>query len=109
MTKAKTMLTKLGVSSFDQKSGELSGGQRKRLALVSVLLKEADILLLDEPTNHLDHEMADWLEEQLKQRKEALVMITHDRYFLDSVDVYKRQLPVLRRSLRYRNAYPPSV
>lgn len=59
--------------------------QRKRLALVSVLLKEADILLLDEPTNHLDHEMADWLEEQLKQRKEALVMITHDRYFLDSV------------------------
>ena len=85
VTKAKTMLTKLGVSSFDQKSGELSGGQRKRLALVSVLLKEADILLLDEPTNHLDHEMADWLEEQLKQRKEALVMITHDRYFLDSV------------------------
>ena len=67
------MLTKLGVSSFDQKSGELSGGQRKRLALVSVLLKEADILLLDEPTNHLDHEMADWLEEQLKQRKEACV------------------------------------
>ena len=85
VTKAKTMLTKLGVSNFDQKSGELSGGQRKRLALVSVLLKEADILLLDEPTNHLDHEMADWLEEQLKQRKEALVMITHDRYFLDSV------------------------
>ena len=85
VTKAKTMLTKLGVSNFDQKSGELSGGQRKRLALVSVLLKEADILLLDEPTNHLDHEMADWLEEQLKQRKEALVMITHDRYFLDRV------------------------
>ena len=52
---------------------------------MSVLLKEADILLLDEPTNHLDDEMADWLEEQLKQRKEALVMITHDRYFLDSV------------------------
>ena len=85
VTKAKTMLTKLGVSNFDQKSGELSGGQRKRLALVSVLLKEADILLLDEPTNHLDHEMADWLEEHLKKWRGALIMVTHDRYFLDSV------------------------
>lgn len=84
-TRAKTMLTRLGITNFDQKAGELSGGQRKRLALVSVLLKEADILLLDEPTNHLDNEMADWLEEQLKSRKEALVMVTHDRYFLDSV------------------------
>ena len=85
VTKAKTMLTKLGVSNYDQKSGELSGGQRKRLALESVLLKEADILLLDETTSNQDHEMADWLEEQLKQRIEALVTITHDRYFLDSV------------------------
>lgn len=84
-TRAKTMLTKLGITNFDQKAGELSGGQRKRLALVSVLLKEADILLLDEPTNHLDNEMADWLEEQLKGRRAALVMVTHDRYFLDSV------------------------
>lgn len=84
-TRAKTMLTRLGITNFDQKAGELSGGQRKRLALVGVLLKEADILLLDEPTNHLDNEMADWLEEQLKTRKEALVMVTHDRYFLDSV------------------------
>jgi len=85
VTQAKTMLTKLGVTDFEQKAGELSGGQRKRLALVSMLLQESDILLLDEPTNHLDHEMADWLEEQLRQRREALVMVTHDRYFLDSV------------------------
>lgn len=84
-TRAKTMLTKLGITNFDQKASELSGGQRKRLALVSVLLKEADILILDEPTNHLDNEMADWLEEQLKSRRAALVMVTHDRYFLDSV------------------------
>ncbi len=90
MTKAKTMLTKLGVSNFDQKSGELSGGQKKRLALVSVLLKEADILLLHELISHPDHEMADWLEEQLKQRKEALVMITHDRYLRQCVQSDRR-------------------
>jgi ATP-binding cassette subfamily F protein uup len=79
------MLTKLGVYNFDQPVCELSGGQRKRLALVSVLLAPAEILVLDEPTNHLDQEMADWLEDVLRQRKEALVMVTHDRYFLDSV------------------------
>lgn len=84
-TRAKTMMTKLGITNFEQKAEELSGGQRKRLALVSVLLKEADILILDEPTNHLDNEMADWLEEQLKSMRKALVMVTHDRYFLDSV------------------------
>ncbi len=82
---AKTMLTKLGVYDFEQKCGELSGGQRKRLALVAVLLSPADILVLDEPTNHLDNEMSDWLEEMLKKRRSAIVMITHDRYFLDSV------------------------
>lgn len=84
-TRAKTMLTRLGIRNFGQKAGELSGGQRKRLALVSVLLREADILILDEPTNHLDNEMAEWLEEELKSRKGALVMVTHDRYFLESV------------------------
>lgn len=83
--RAKMMMTKLGLTDFEQKAGELSGGQRKRLALVNVLLKEADILILDEPTNHLDNEMADWLEEQLKSMRKALVMVTHDRYFLDSV------------------------
>ena len=82
---AKTMLTKLGVYDFEQKCGELSGGQKKRLALVAVLLSPADILVLDEPTNHLDNEMSDWLEDVLKKTKSAIVMITHDRYFLDSV------------------------
>lgn len=82
---AKSMLTKLGVTDFAQPCGQLSGGQRKRLALVSVLLSSAEILVLDEPTNHLDNEMSDWLEEMLKKRRGAVVMVTHDRYFLDSV------------------------
>lgn len=82
---AKAMLTKMGVTDFDRKCEGLSGGECKRLALVSVLLSPAELLILDEPTNHLDHEMADWLEEQLKKRKGAMLMVTHDRYFLDSV------------------------
>ncbi|HJA93114.1 MAG TPA: ABC-F family ATP-binding cassette domain-containing protein [Candidatus Eisenbergiella merdipullorum] len=82
---AKAMMTRLGIRDFAQPAGQLSGGQRKRLALISVLLSPADILLLDEPTNHLDNEMADWLEDHLKKWKGALVMVTHDRYFLDSV------------------------
>ncbi|MEG0804827.1 MAG: ABC-F family ATP-binding cassette domain-containing protein [Lachnospiraceae bacterium] len=84
-SEAKTMLTKVGVYDFAQRVAELSGGQKKRLALVSVLLAPADILILDEPTNHLDNEMSDWLEDMLKKRKGALLMVTHDRYFLDSV------------------------
>lgn len=82
---AKSMLTRLGVTDFSQLCGQLSGGQRKRLALVSVLLSPAEILVLDEPTNHLDNEMSAWLEDVLKKRKGAVVMVTHDRYFLDSV------------------------
>ncbi len=82
---AKSMLTRLGVTDFSQPCGQLSGGQRKRLALVSVLLSPAEILVLDEPTNHLDNEMSAWLEDVLKKRKGAVVMVTHDRYFLDSV------------------------
>ena len=82
---AKAMLTRLGITNFDDKCANLSGGQRKRLALVSVLLSPADILILDEPTNHLDNEMADWLEDVLKKWRGALIMVTHDRYFLDSV------------------------
>ena len=82
---AKAMLTTLGITNFTQKMGELSGGQRKRIALVAALLAPADILLLDEPTNHLDQEMADWLEDYLKKARKSIVMVTHDRYFLDSV------------------------
>lgn len=82
---AKSMMTRLGIYNFEQKTGELSGGQRKRLALVAALLVPCDVLILDEPTNHLDSTMADWLENFLKKWRGALVMITHDRYFLDSV------------------------
>lgn len=82
---AKTMLTELSVTAYDTPVAELSGGQRKRVALVNVLLHESDILLLDEPTNHLDAEMAQWLENFLKSYKGTLVMVTHDRYFLDSI------------------------
>ena len=84
-SEAKAMMTRLGIKDFMQPAGQLSGGQRKRLALISVLLSPADILLLDEPTNHLDNEMADWLEDYLKKWRGALIMVTHDRYFLDSV------------------------
>lgn len=82
---AKSMLTRLGVTDFAQPCGQLSGGQRKRLALVSVLLSPAEVLVLDEPTNHLDSEMSDWLETTLRSYRGAVVMVTHDRYFLDSV------------------------
>lgn len=82
---ARSMLNKLGITEHDAKIETLSGGQRKRVALAGVLLSTADLLILDEPTNHLDSGMADWLEEYLKSFKGALLMITHDRYFLDSV------------------------
>lgn len=82
---AKSMMTRLGITDFSQKVGELSGGQRKRLALVAALVVPCDVLLLDEPTNHLDAAMSDWLEETLKKWRGTLVMVTHDRYFLDSV------------------------
>jgi len=84
-TKAKTMLTGLGIYDFAQKAGTLSGGQQKRLALVETLLSDADILLLDEPTNHLDQMMTTWLEEMLKKSKKTIIMVTHDRYFLDLI------------------------
>ena len=85
ITDAKNMMTRLGIADFNETCGHLSGGQKKRLALISVLLTPSDILILDEPTNHLDGDMAEWLEEVLKKRKNAVIMVTHDRYFLDSV------------------------
>lgn len=82
---AKSMLNKLGITEFEQNIEQLSGGQRKRVALVRTLLTPSDILILDEPTNHLDSAMSEWLEQYLKNFRGALIMITHDRYFLDSV------------------------
>jgi len=82
---AKAILSKLGISKFDTLVGTLSGGQRKRVALASALINPVDILMIDEPTNHIDNDTVDWLEQYLNKRKGALVMITHDRYFLDRV------------------------
>ena len=84
-SEAKALMLKLGISDFSQASGELSGGQRKRLALVAAVLKPCDVLVMDEPTNHLDYDMVEWLEEFLRNWRGALLMVTHDRYFLDSV------------------------
>ena len=75
----------LDITDFEQKTGELSGGQRKRVALVAAVLKPCDVLILDEPTNHLDYEMVEWLEDFLRKFRGAIIMVTHDRYFLDSV------------------------
>ena len=82
---AKSMLRTLGIVRLEQKISELSGGQRKRLALAEILMQPCDILVLDEQTNHLDHAMAAWLEDYLKRWRGSLIMVTHDRYFLDSV------------------------
>jgi len=82
---AKAILTKLGIDNFDARVGTLSGGQRKRVALARALIDRADLLILDEPTNHIDAETVDWLEEYLVSTPGALLMVTHDRYFLDRV------------------------
>ena len=84
-TLAKTVLMKLGISEFDKPVGLLSGGQRKRVAMARVLIRPADLLILDEPTNHIDNETAIWLEEFLSKWRGALLLVTHDRYFLERV------------------------
>ncbi|EOL43060.1 ABC transporter ATP-binding protein [Enterococcus phoeniculicola] len=84
-TNAKIILQKLGISDLDKKIGELSGGQKKRVSLAQVLIDEPDLLLLDEPTNHLDYATIQWLENYLNQYRGAVLMVTHDRYFLDRV------------------------
>lgn len=81
----KQILTELKINNLEQKVAELSGGQQKRLALAKVLIDQPDLLILDEPTNHLDLEMIEWLEDYLEKTKSTLLMVTHDRYFLDRV------------------------
>lgn len=84
-SEAKAVLDKLGITDLQQPMKELSGGQRKRVALAGVLVRPSDLLILDEPTNHMDNETVSWLEEVLQKRKGALLMVTHDRYFFDRV------------------------
>ncbi len=84
-SEAKTILNRLGINDFDANVYTMSGGQRKRIALASALIASAEILVLDEPTNHLDNEMAEWLEDYLNDFRGAVLMVTHDRYFLDRV------------------------
>lgn len=84
-TTAKTILTKLGITNFDKQIALLSGGQKKRVALAKALIQPADLLILDEPTNHLDHESIEWLEKYLETYRGSLLLVTHDRYFLNRV------------------------
>lgn len=84
-SEAKTILTKLGITDFSQNVSELSGGQRKRVALAGALISPVDLLILDEPTNHIDNDTVEWLEAHLEKYTKALLMVTHDRYFLDRV------------------------
>lgn len=85
---AKTALTKLGIDMYDRPIGELSGGQRKRVALAKALIEPADLILLDEPTNHLDASSTEWLQETLLRMDSAMLFVTHDRYFLDAVSTH---------------------
>lgn len=102
--KAKQILTQLNLTNPEQKTGELSGGQLKRLALASVLAQEPELILLDEPTNHLDLEMTEWLEAYLGRRNICILMVTHDRYFLDRVCNEIVEIDQ-RRLFRYKGAY----
>ncbi len=82
---AKSILNKLGINDFDKKISTLSGGEKKRVSIATALIKPSDVLILDEPTNHIDSEMVNWLESYLKKYNGAIIMITHDRYFLDRI------------------------
>ena len=84
-TNAKSILMKLGIEDFTKRIGELSGGQKKRVALAQVLIAEPDLLILDEPTNHLDFDSVKWLEDYLSRYSGSILLVTHDRYFLDRV------------------------
>ncbi|OPJ57365.1 ABC-F family ATP-binding cassette domain-containing protein [Clostridium oryzae] len=84
-SQVKSVLSKLGINNFNQRLSEMSGGQRKRVAMASVLINPSELIIMDEPTNHLDNDTIEWLETFLNKRKGALIMITHDRYFLDRV------------------------
>ena len=83
-TNAKSILMKLGIEDFTKRIGELSGGQKKRVALAQVLIAEPDLLILDEPTNHLDFDSVKWLEDYLSRYSGSILLVTHDRYFLRS-------------------------
>ncbi|WP_186575924.1 ABC-F family ATP-binding cassette domain-containing protein [Aquibacillus kalidii] len=85
ITTAKTILSKLGITVFDKQVGQLSGGQKKRVAIARALIQPADLLILDEPTNHLDNETIEWLEIFLPQYKGSIILVTHDRYFLNRI------------------------
>ncbi|MDR1021848.1 MAG: ABC-F family ATP-binding cassette domain-containing protein [Prevotellaceae bacterium] len=104
--RAKQILTQLRVTEFDRRIGELSGGQRKRVALAGALINEPDFLILDEPTNHLDIDMVEWLEGYLSKSRSTLLMVTHDRYFLDRVcsvilEIDRQQLFTYRGNFSY--------
>ncbi len=103
-SKIKQILTQLNIHNLDQKMGSLSGGQRKRVALATVLIQNHDLLILDEPTNHLDVDMIEWLEEFLRKTRSALFMVTHDRYFLESLcnEIFELDL---HEMIRYQGNY----